>query len=350
MAYNNVVDTLTLEDIVPQVVDTVLRTNTFATKMLTKPKKFRAATQDFPIKYQTGTAVQSFLGFDTLPTSFTDTRVLMKYNPKFVEANVALAATDIAANNTYRQILSLVEVEMMSRAQDLADAIGTMFYADGTGNGSKDMLGLGAIVDNGNSVATIGGLSRSTYTTLQSTVTASGGTLTLYKMRTLYNAIGDAGAWPSMGLTDMTTWALYEQLLNPQERIYKDVIWSPQFKMGTGAQIMANGLSFGNLVIVPDRKCTSGVMFMLNEDFLNFWALPVLDGAGEGSMVGKPVKVGGKLFVGNQYDAAENLGFFWSGWIKATAQLAYNSFVVLGGNLLTDNPRRQGKLTGITSI
>jgi len=63
MAYNNVVDTLTLEDIVPQVVDTVLRTNTFATKMLTKPKKFRAATQDFPIKYQTGTAIQSFQGF-----------------------------------------------------------------------------------------------------------------------------------------------------------------------------------------------------------------------------------------------------------------------------------------------
>jgi hypothetical protein len=350
MAYNNVVDTLTLEDIVPQVVDTVLRTNTFATKMLTKPKKFRAATQDFPIKYQTGTAVQSFQGFDTLPTSFTDTRVLMKYNPKFIEANVALAATDIAANNTYRQILSLVQVEMMSRAQDLADAVGTMFYADGTGNSSKDMLGLGAIVDNGNSVATIGGLSRSTYTTLQSTVTASGGVLTLYKMRTLYNAIGDAGAWPTMGLTDFTTWALYEQLLQPQERIYKDITIAKNFKGYTGFDIMANGLAFGNLTIIPDRKCTAGVLFELNEDFIHFWALPVLEGAGEGSMVGKPVKVGGKLFQGNQYDAAENLGFFWTGWIKATSQLAYNSFVVLGGNLLTDNPRRQGKLTGITSI
>lgn len=350
MAYNQVVDTLTLEDIVPQVVDTVLRTNTFATKMLSKPKKFRAATQDFPIKYQTGTAVQSFQGFDTLPTSFTDTRTLMKFNPKFVEANVALAATDIAANNTYRQILSLVEVEMMSRAQDLADGIGTMFYGDGTGNNNKDMLGLGAIVDNGNTVATIGGLSRSTYTTLQSTVTASGGTLTLYKMRTLYNAIGDAGAWPTMGLTDFTTWALFEQLLQPQERIYKDIVISKTMKGYTGFDIMANGLAFSNLTIIPDRKCTAGTLFMLNEDFLWFWALPVLDGAGEGSMVGKPVKVGGKLFVGNQYDAAENLGFFWTGWIKATSQLAYNSFVVLGGNLLTDNPRRQGKLTGITTI
>lgn len=48
MAYNLTVDTLTLEDIVPQVVDTVLRSNVFATKMLSKTKKFRGATQDFP--------------------------------------------------------------------------------------------------------------------------------------------------------------------------------------------------------------------------------------------------------------------------------------------------------------
>src|SRR5438876_1002448 len=134
MAFDNVVDTLTLEDIVPRVVDTVLRGNRFATRMLAKTKKFRAATQDFPIKYQTGTAIQSFLGFDALPTSFTDTRVLMKYNPRFVAANVALAATDIMANNTAAKVLDLTEVEMKSRAQDLADGLGTMMWSDGTGN------------------------------------------------------------------------------------------------------------------------------------------------------------------------------------------------------------------------
>lgn len=48
MAYNNVVDVLTLEYIVPRVVDTILRANTFATRMLSKTKRFQAATQDFP--------------------------------------------------------------------------------------------------------------------------------------------------------------------------------------------------------------------------------------------------------------------------------------------------------------
>ncbi len=51
MAFDNVVDTLTLEEIVPRVVDTILRTNRFITTQLSKTKRFRAATQDFPINF-----------------------------------------------------------------------------------------------------------------------------------------------------------------------------------------------------------------------------------------------------------------------------------------------------------
>lgn len=339
MAYNNQVDTLTLEYIAPRVVDTVLRANRFTTEMLTKTKEFRAATIDFPIKYQKGTATQAFNGFDVLPTSFTDTRILMKYNPRFNASNVALAVTDISANNTAAKVLDLTEVEMMSRAQDLADSIGTQLYADGTGTGNKEFIGLANIVDD---TSAIGGLSRSTYTTLASTVTASSGTLSLFKMRTLSNAISDASVMPTKAYTDYATWALYETLLQPQEKINKEVNLAPNFKGYTGF----DALVFAGLPVIADRKCTTGVLFFLNTNFLDFYGLPVLSG----EMAGKPVKVGGKLFSGNQYDEAANLGFFWTGWIKSTNQLAYNSFIVLGGNLVTDNPRRHGKLTGITTV
>ena len=344
MAYNNQVDTLTLEHIAPRVVDTVLRSNVFTTKMLAKTKEFRAATIDFPIKYQKGTATQSFNGFDVLPNSFTDTRILAKYNPRFSAANIALAVTDIAANNTAAKVLDLTEVEMMSRAQDLADSIGTQLYADGTGNANKDFLGLGVIVDD---TASIGGLSRSNYTTLQSTVTASGGTLSLYKMRTLFNAIADASVVPTEAYTDYSTWALYETLLQPMERIQKEINVAPNFKGYTGF----DALMFAGLPVMPDRKANSGTLFFLNSDYIDFYGLKAFSG-GEASngFAGKPVKVGSKLFAGNQYAEADNLGFFWTGWIKSTNQLAYNSFMVLGGNLVTDNPRRHGKLTGISAV
>lgn len=342
MAFDNVVDTLTLEEIVPRVVDTVLRSNTFATKMLSKTKRFGAATMDFPIKYQVGTAIQSFLGFDALPTSFTDTRVLMKYNPRFVAANVALAGTDILANNTAAKILDLTKVEMQSRAQDLADGIGTMLWSDGTGNSNKDFLGLGAIVDNGNSVPTIGTLSRSTYTTLQSTVTAAS-TLSLSTMRTLYNAIADASIAPTRAYTDYPTWALYEQLLQPQEKIFKEVNIVPNYKGYEGFA----GLMYAGMEIVPDRKATTGQLVFLNENFLDFYGLDADLTQFEGA---RKVDVAGKLFAGNMYNSVSNLGFYWTGFIKSNTQYAFNSFIVIAGNLCTDNPRRHGKLTGVTGI
>lgn len=342
MAFNNVVDTLTLEEIVPRVVDTVLRANTFATKMLSKTKRFGAATQDFPIKYQVGTAIQSFLGFDALPTSFTDTRVLMKYNPRFVAANVALAGTDIASNNVAAKVLDLVEVEMKSRAQDLADGIGTMMWSDGTGNSSKDLLGLAAIVDDGTNVSTIGGLSRSTYTTLKSTVTASA-TLSLATMRTLYNAIADATVAPTRIYTDYPSWALYEQLLQPQEKIFKEVNIVPNYKGYEGF----SGLMYAGMEMVPDRKATAGAMLFLNENYLDFYGLDTDLSTFEGA---KKVEVASKLFAGNQYNEVSNLGFYWTGFIKVNTQFAFNSFIVLAGNLITDNPRRHGKLTGIAGI
>lgn len=342
MAFNNTVDTLTLEEIVPRVVDTVLRGNTFTTKMLSKTKRFGAATMNFPIKYQIGTAIQSFLGMDALPTSFTDTRVLLKYNPKFVAANVALAGTDLLANNTAAKVLDLTEVEMKSRAQDLADGIGTQLWADGTGNAGKDLLGLAAIVDDGNSVATIGGLSRSTYTTLDSTVTTAA-TLSLATMRTLYNAIADATVAPSRAYTDYPTWSLFEQLLQPQEKIYKEVNIVPNYKGYEGF----SGLMYAGMEVVPDRKATTGVMMFLNENYIDFYGLDADLAAFEGS---KKVSVSSKLFTGNQYNEVDNLGFYWTGFIKTNTQFAFNSFIILAGNLCTDNPRRHGKLKSITGI
>lgn len=342
MAFNNVVDTITLEDIVPRVVDTVLRANTFTTKMLTKTKKFEAATQDFPIKFQIGTAIRSFIGFDTLPTDFTDTRVLLKYNPRFVSANVALAGTDLISNNTTRKVLDLTKVEMQSRAQDLADGIGSMLWSTGLGNNSKDFLGLGALVDDGSTVSTIGGLSRSTYPTLQGTVTSSA-TLSLAAMRTLFNAIADASVVPTRAYTDYPTWALYEQLLQPQEKIFKEVNVAPNYKGYEGFQ----GLMFAGLEIVPDRKATAGNLLFLNENYLDFYGLDAELDAFEGS---KKVDVAGKLFTGNSYNEVSNLGFYWTGFIKSNNQFAFNSFIILAGNLCTDNPRRHGKITGITGI
>lgn len=341
MAFSNRVDTLTLDYLAPRVVDTVLRSNVFATALLAKAKKFRSSTMQFPIKYQKGLGGTSFLGFDVLPSGASDTRATLVYNPKFYAVNIALPGTDIAANNTVQKVMDLATVEMRSRAQDMADDIGTLFYGDGTGNSGKDFLGLEAIVDDGTNAPTIGGLSRSTYSVLQSTVTVVGGALTLAGMRTLHNGISDATVIPTEIVTTYAIGGFYEALLQPQERIMKNVEIAKNFKGFTGFKT----LEYIGMPVLLDRKCTSGVLYMLNMEFLDFYGLNTL----LPQFGGEEVPVKSKLIVGNSYNEIDSLGFTWTGWIKGQNQVAFNSYLILGGDVLTDNPRRHGKMTTVTS-
>jgi hypothetical protein len=247
--------------------------------------------------------------------------------------------TDVDVNDTADKVLDLVGLELESSAQDMADDIGTLFYADGTGNSNKDFLGLAAHVDDGNTVATYGTQARGTYATICSTVTASGGTLTLAKMATLYNAISSGSVKPTLGLTTEAVFSLYEQLLAPQERIMKDVGLIPGgMKGSTGF----TGLDYKGVPILSDEKCTSGVLFFLNENFLEWRALPSKEYA--------PVNFSMKDIEGNDYSSVKGLGFSWSGWIKPVNQYAIVGHIHAGGNFLCSNPKRQGKLTGITAV
>lgn len=332
--------TTTQEKLVPKVVDTVLNENVLATRVLSAAKPFQGRKQEYPIKFQKGQSGSSFSGLDQFSTNTSDVRRKLSYDPKFYELNVTLPFTEISANKTEQGIIDIVSQELQSRAQDMADEIGDLFYGDGTGNSSKDFLGLEALVDDGTNASTIGGLSRSTYSTLNSTVTASGGTLTFAKMDTLHDAISDGSQEPTAILTTKTIKSLYGQLLRPQERIMKSVGMgkSMGFDVGTGFK----GYDYRGIPLMSDRKCTSGVMYMLNEDFIEWRTTPAFPGS-------TPVNFKSTI-EGNDYSSVKGLGFTWSGFMKPTNAAAWIGHIYLGGELMINNPKRSGKLTGITSI
>lgn len=336
---SNRVLTTTRQKLVPKVVDSILRSNVFATRMLGAAKKFQGYSMQFPFKYQTNNQASSFDGFDTLSTTAVETRVRLEFFPSFVQIPVSLPLTELAKNQTEEGVMDLMALEMKSSAQDLADYIGSLFYLDGTGNSNKDPLGLAAIVDDGTSVATYGGLSRSTYTTLKATKTASGGTLTLAKMATLYNAISDGSVAPTVGVAPKAVWSLYEQLLQPQERIMKDVgLIKGGMKSGTGY----TALDYKGVPILADNKATSGNFYLLNEDFLNWYALPM-----PGT---EPVKYKSVDIEGNDYSNVLGLGFSWIDWVRPVNAAALVGRIVLGGQLVSEDPLRMGVLTGVTGV
>ena len=342
------VTTTTQDKLLPKVVDTILNGNVFATRMLSRAKKYQGERMKFPVKYAKNTTGTSFAGFDTFSTSATDNRVNREFVPKFDQMSGALPLDELSANKTEEGVINLAKLEMESTAHDMADDIGTIFYGTGTGNSSKDFLGLGAIVDDGTDAATYGTLTRSTYTTLNSTVTASGGTLTLAKMSTLYNAATSGSQKPILGLLTQALFNFYETLLQPQERIAKDVSMIKRGgdlgQAGGGGLIGGTGfvgLYFKGFPILADEKCTSQTMYFVNEDFLDFYALPVA--------MTTPVKYRSQDIEGNDYSSVEGLGFSWSDWIKPTNAAAIVGHIYLGGELICWNPKRNAKLTGITS-
>ncbi len=335
------IQTTTNQYLAPAWVDQILKDNFFFGEILGNTEKWDGSQMLFPIKYQKGVASVAFNGFDQLPTSQQPQTVNMTFYPTFVATNVALAGSDLSVNKTGQQRLNLMKTMMKSRAQDGADDIGNFFQQDGTAFGGKAPAGLANIVDNGSVAATYGGLSRATYSGLNATVTASGGTISLLKVRQLANSITDGRVAPTFAYTDYTTWSYFEQLLQPfQRNTYSDFQ-----SMDAGTGYKAKGLIWDGLTIYKDKKCTTGSFYLMNLDFLKFYGLNWWEG--------EPVSLADKDIKGNIYNynpANATKAFTWTNWIKAYNQGAVNGFMIMSGQLICTDPMRNGVLTGVTGV
>jgi len=335
--YGQRVQTTVQTEYLPFVVDTVLGSNVLFQRVVRAAKKWSGRTLRVPVKVSKNTTGQSFRGFDTFSVAATDNRQFMEFTPSFYQITCALPGDELSVADTDAKILDLMKLTIQSDTEDMADDLGTIFYADGTGNSSKDPLGLAALVDDGSNVATLGGLSRATYDTLQGTVTASGGTLTLAKIDTLWINCASGAQKPTATYTTEAIFNYYGQLLRPQERITKSASLMKGLKGGTGFE----ALSYNGQPILMDEKCTSGAFIMVREPDMDWHALPY--------KMAKAVAYKSQI-DGNDYGAPMGLGFSWSDWIIPANAAGVVGHIYFGGQFITKNPKRHGKLTGITGV
>ena len=108
-------------------------------------------------------------------------------------------------------------------------------------------------------------------------------------------------------------------------------------------------LSYKGMPWVRDEKATSGNVFMLNENHLNWYGWD----ASKVSEIGyKGLSLGSSQIEGVYDEApmAQYAGFNWSGWRTPTNQFGTVADVIILGNLTSFSPRRQGRLTGVTGV
>lgn len=349
------VTTLTQDEILPKVVDTILTDNFISFRFLSNAQAWNGTSMKRPIKYASSTLGGSFSGLDVHSTSTVDTRVLMEYKVKGYEMPVAIPGLEKAVNRTPAQVMNLVRVEVESAQEDAIDDIGTMLYGDGTGNSSKDFNGLDLLDDDGTTSDTVGGLSRTTYTGLAGTRTASGGTLDLTKLATLTTSCSRGSSQrmrPSLFVSNETVWDLYESLLTPTVRANYEAIGLPMITRTSKAPIRGAelkgaagymALSYRGIPWVADEKSTAQTLWALNENYLTWYGLkdPEL----------QAISLGTGEIEGPYSDApSKSVGFQWTGFMRPINQYGQVAHMYLLGNLVSWNPGRHGRLTGITGV
>lgn len=357
MTFDDKVQSVTQEVLIPKVVDNVLNSNVTTARILGNAKEGRGYDIRKPMKYKNSGTATSFAGLDTFSASQLNTKVKMIYDMRAVRIPVALAGMDEVANQSAPVSINLVTEVLEEIEAELADYIGSLIFGDGTGNNNKDYIGFGAIIDDGTSIGTIGSLSRTTYNVLNATKTASGGVLSLAKLATLTDAVSSGSAKYHTSLYTMpkAVWTFYEQLLTPTVRENYNMTGMPSIGISGGATQGAGlqgqqgfvALQFRGVPLAKDEKAVTGNLYALNESFLDFygWNAGGVDGY-------NAVSLGSTTIDGVYTESPMSSfhGFNWSGLRSSLSQFGKIGELNQLGNLTSWAPRRQGVLTGVTGI
>ncbi len=358
IAVHNRVENTTERKLNAKVVDNVLNSRTYFSRLMGMGKPFMGSTYDYTIKIEDSGLGEFYTGLETLNSSASDTTITLSYAHTAFAQPIVLPMLESFANTGPEATIDLDLFKIEEAAAEAVQKLGAAIY--GTGSGDQP-LGLEAIVDDGTNVATIGGQSRTTYSQLDSTVTASGGTLTLGKLGVLEDAVSAAGSdteTPNINVTTKTIWSLYEQLLHPQVRNEYATIGypvlgvrgnsiqrTPTIEGGNGFTV----ITYRGKPVIKDDAATSGVWYMLNERYIEWRGRSVVPDKFKGQItkvsLGAPKTIEGGNFMPSEYN----------GWFFQELQIMPNQAGMVGryhviGQTMTSQPRRHGKLTGITGV
>jgi len=355
MALSNRVISITEEAYIPASIDGILNSNVFTSRLFMREQKTWSGRQMMiPLQFAKPTSGGSFAGVGSFDTALQDTRVRQAFSHAQFYQNVSVAGGEASLNKTDGEVLDLIKITLEEAQNAALDSIGDQLY--GTGGGD-DFLGLGAIVDDGTNTSTYAGLSRTTYTQLNSTlVAASAGKLTFTNMASVMRGASAASSKrqrPSIVVTTETVWDLLESLFTPTisntydslSRVQLSTYSKPGAKLGDTESLKGHfgyeALYWRGIPIVADEKADSGAMFFLNEEYLHWYNL---NGVGL-----KQYKVGGQ--VDGVYDEyQQTYPIQWSGFDKPYNQYAQIGQFIMLGNIISGQTRRHGKYTGVTTV
>jgi len=358
--YGPNVDTFTNRKLRAKVVDNILNAPVYFSRQLSQGSPMEGKTEDITIDITSDTQGQWITGLEDLNSAAINSTITLSFaQTAFTQPQVSIMLESFA-NSGVTGIIPLDSFKYEKAAAQTLQALGSAIYGTSAGNQPS---GLGIIVlDSG----TIGGQSRSTYTQLNATNTSSGGTLTLPKLDTLFDAISSAGLSmeePNTGLTTPAVWSFYGQLLAPalrenyNEAGYDRVpVRSQTAVRGKGALVSGAGftsISYRGIPILKDQFCTTGYFYLLNENKFGWYGRTIVPDEYKDTL--QKVDLGtNKAYEGTGAEAlelpSEYNGFFYQKPLTLPYQAGRLGRFYVVGQEVSWEYRKEGQLTGITGI
>ncbi len=352
------VDNLGNPKLYTKVVDQVLLSPTVMTRSMFGAKAFEGKVQDIDLDVVSDTQGQWVTGLEELNMSAVSTTVRSSFaHAAFTQPQVSIMLESFA-NQGSLGIINLDSFKYEKAAAQVVQAIGGAAYGQGTGN---QILGLEAIVDDGTNNSTIGGISRSTYAQLDAyIVTVTSNKLTLATLDTLHDNVRAAGLTkekPNIAYTTKTVWSLYGQLLQPYvrqsyreagyDRLTNSSKWAQRSNPDLRASAGFDGLTYRTLTIIDDDFANAGQLYMVNEDYLNWYGRSVVPDEYQGTIehvsFGDDSTYEGTGALAAQEMPSSNHGFFYQAPQQMPTQGGkYARFWTIG-NYIASSYRRHGK-------
>lgn len=336
------------DQIAPKVVDTVLGSNLVTQIMLgTRQSKFTSDTKRYVVKTTTAGNGGSFSGLDRFNRNKVETTQKLEFSPRSYEQPIVLAGDELSLAKTKESVRDLQKQKGEEAAQEMADGIGTLLYGDGTGNSNKDFLGLVAGCDDGTNVATYGGLSRSTFTTIQGNYDTTTTTITFTAIDSMLRSCNSGNEKVDLILTTEAIYdfvaALFTQVSNERNAMVDKGNLIKTAISGLAGEAGFTSLFYKGVPIIADEKCPANHVFFLNT---KTWEFGTVD-----NLVGTVPVMLSSMEIEGQYDTntEKSYGFHVTPLQKAHDQWGFASDILLMGNLMCKNPKRNGYMDSITA-
>lgn len=223
------------------------------------------------LSYQENSTFMWYSGYDTLDVSATDVMSAAEFDWKQAAVAVTISGLEQLQNSGKEKILDLMENRIDIAEKTMMNKISLGCYADGTGNGGKEIGGLQHLVADLPTSGTVGGINRATWSFWQNqyrdssdnSVTMSSTTIQS-EMNIMYTRLVRGTDRPDLIITDNNLWLFYLASLQTIQRITNEKLGQAGFTnlKFMDADVVLDGGQGGN--------CPANHMYFLNTDYIHY--------------------------------------------------------------------------------